>query len=181
VNIKNIAYTALLAGFFVSGPQINAFIPRDPQEALRELGRTPGMQTREAIEKELSIIDAKQKNLKNALDQAREQHDKDQVALNNCYDQYDKEAKKLYPFQHCKTDCSALAINYCGHSVDNKYWSNPYPKDIGGSYGEHIQAQKKHSKASADYENFKKQNSACRNIDCFNNLLKELQKWNQEN
>jgi len=192
VNIKNIVYTALVAGFAMSNAQICAQLPRDPKEALRELGHTPGMKAKEekekakqATDKELSIVYEKKIILAEKLNQAKKQEDKDQIALNNCYAEQENELKKLYFFQRffqsCKTDCSALAINYCGYPVDKEYWTDPYAKNHGGSHEAHIQAQRQHGKAFFAYEYFKSQNSQCNNVDCFNSLLDELQKWNQEN
>jgi len=193
VNIKNIVYTALVAGFAMSNAQICAQLPRDPKEALRELGHTPGMKAKEekekakkATDKELSIVNEKVIILSEKLNQAKKQQDNDQIALNDCYTKQENELKNLYFFQRffqpCKTDCSALAINFCGHPVDKKYWTNnPYAKDLGDSHEARIQAQRQYEKVFFDYEYFKSQNSQCNNVDCFNSLLEKLQKWNQEN
>jgi hypothetical protein len=192
MNIKTIVYTALLAGFAMGSAQIYAQLPRDPQEVLRELGHTPGMKAKEekekakqATNKELSIVNEKVIILAEELNQAKKQQNNDQIALNDCYAEEENELKKLYFFQRffqpCKTDCSALAINYCGYPVDKEYWTDPYAKDLGGSYNEYIQAKRQYDKAFFDYDYFKSQNSKCNTVDCFNSLLEKLQKWNQEN
>jgi hypothetical protein len=140
---------------------------------------------KEATDKELSIVNEKVIILAKKLNQARKQQDKNQIALNDCYAEQENEEKKLYFFQRffqpCKTDCSALAINYCGYPVDKEYWTDPYAKDLGGSYNEYIQAKRQYDKAFFDYDYFKSQNSKCNTVDCFNSLLEKLQKWNQEN
>lgn len=156
----------------------------NPRETLENLGNTPLTQTKEEIQKQFSIANKKVIKLKKQYNLTSEQKTKHETALKNCRIRQPKKQKFInklcmfkQTFQFCN-NCSAQEIKLYGHIMKK---NDPNAHPLGGSFGKYIEMQRKYNKANDEKNNFKEQLLACNSVQCYNDLLAELEEWNKKN